>query len=85
MCYPFHISDKKSAAVRLRMGDARLLVIDEISMCTPKILSLVNAILQAAYHNDLPFGGISVILSGDFYQKEPCGGANQTLYQVHLV
>lgn len=65
MCYPFTISDKKATAVRNRMGDAKLLVIDEISMCTPKIFSLVNAILQAVYNNTLPFGGVTVLLVGD--------------------
>lgn len=82
MCYPFIITDKKANAVRIRMGDAKHLVIDEVSMLTPKILSLTNAILQAVFNSTELFGGISILLVGDFDQKEPCGGAKQTLYQI---
>ena len=53
------------------MGDARALVIDEISSCTPKLFFGCYEVLRQVYDEDKPFGGISIILTGDFDQKLP--------------
>ena len=46
----------------------RLLFIDEISLVTPVLFSMLNKRLKQIFENNLPFGGLSVILLGDFQQ-----------------
>ena len=46
-----------------------LLGIDEISALPYNVLGATEHALRCVFNNDLPFGGISVILVGDFDQK----------------
>jgi len=47
------------------------LIIDEISMVRADLLDVVDERLREAFHNDLPFGGVQVIMFGDMYQLPP--------------
>jgi ATP-dependent DNA helicase PIF1 len=47
------------------------LIIDEISMVRADILDGIDARLRELRKNDLPFGGIQVLLVGDFLQLPP--------------
>ena len=52
-----------------------VLVIDEVSMIPAPLLDRIDHSAQVARRSTLPFGGIQVILSGDFLQLlSPCGG-----------
>ena len=53
-----------------------VLVIDEVSMMSIKLFDTLDAIGRGVRNNHLPFGGIQVILSGDFYQLPPVGNYN---------
>ena len=44
------------------------LIIDEISMCSPATMDIINRALQKWRHNNKPFGGVNLILFGDLYQ-----------------
>lgn len=48
-----------------------VLIIDEISMLHDFRLDMVNEILQIIRQNPAPFGGMQVILCGDFFQLPP--------------
>ena len=48
-----------------------ILVIDEISMLHDFRLNMVEEICRTIRQNDKPFGGIQVILCGDFFQLPP--------------
>jgi ATP-dependent DNA helicase PIF1 len=48
-----------------------ILIIDEVSMMSLKILLLLNTIAKKFYRNNSPFGGLQVIFTGDFYQLSP--------------
>ena len=50
-----------------------ILVIDEISMMSQKIFELLNYIGKKLLNPNLPFGGIQIVFSGDFYQLGPIG------------
>ena len=54
----------------------QILVIDEVSMMSQKIFELLDAIGKRIRHNNLPFGGIQLIFSGDFYQLPPIPNNN---------
>jgi ATP-dependent DNA helicase PIF1 len=48
-----------------------ILIIDEVSMMSLKILLLLDTIAKKFYRNNSPFGGLQVIFTGDFYQLSP--------------
>lgn len=48
-----------------------ILIIDEVSMMSLKILLLLDSIAKKFYKNATPFGGLQVIFTGDFYQLSP--------------
>ncbi len=54
-----------------RFEEARVLIIDEVSMLHHFRLDLVNQIARFFKRNDKPFGGMQVILCGDFFQLPP--------------
>lgn len=59
-----------------------VLVIDEISMLGPNTLDMVDAVCREVKQVQKPFGGMQVILVGDFFQlppinKSPFQGNNQ--------
>jgi|APSaa5957512622_1039677.scaffolds.fasta_scaffold04540_8 hypothetical protein len=48
-----------------------LLVIDEISMVRADILDAVDSVLRYYRGNDLPFGGVQLLMIGDLHQLPP--------------
>lgn len=67
----------KYAAARLGKGrqelirKADVLVIDEISMLHDFRLDMVDDMLRMVRETDAPFGGVQVVLCGDFFQLPP--------------
>jgi len=61
--------DKKYLVDRFKKLD--ILIIDEVSMISPEIFSSMDSILQAFKASKMPFGGVQVIISGDFFQLPP--------------
>lgn len=64
---------KEKKYMRDKMKDVRVLIIDEVSMLHKHQLNAVNDVLQYFKQNNLPFGGIQVVFSGDFFQLPPIG------------
>lgn len=56
---------------RIRFSKTKVLVIDEVSMLHSFRLDMVDHVCRAFKKSDLPFGGLQVILSGDFFQLPP--------------
>ena len=54
-----------------RFEKARVLIIDEVSMLHAHRLDMVERVCRRFRRSDLPFGGLQVILSGDFFQLPP--------------
>lgn len=54
-----------------RFQETKVLIIDEISMLHHYRLDLVDRITRFFKRDDRPFGGIQVVLSGDFFQLPP--------------
>jgi nucleoside-triphosphatase THEP1 len=57
--------------ISMRLAQIDVIIIDEVSMLRADTLELINAICQQALKNTLPFGGKSIIFTGDFYQIAP--------------
>lgn len=56
-----------------RVRGTDVLVIDEISMLSHLQLDLIDRVLRHLRESPVPFGGLQVILSGDFFQLPPIG------------
>ena len=50
-----------------------LLIIDEVSMMSVKLIELLDMTAKKCRKNNQPFGGLQIIFSGDFYQLPPVG------------
>ena len=64
-----YMLDNKKLKSRVR--DAKTLIIDEISMLSAQTLGLVDVACQKLRENPVPFGGLQIILVGDFFQLPP--------------
>lgn len=60
------------------------LVIDEISMVRADLLDAVDERLREAHRNDIPFGGVQVIMFGDPYQLPPVVEDSLASYFEHV-
>jgi len=54
-----------------------VLIIDEISMMSKKIFELIDIVAKKVRRNGLPFGGIQLVFSGDFFQLPPVKTRNE--------
>jgi hypothetical protein len=64
-----------------RIQSARVLIIDEVSMLHHFRLDLVDEICKMFRRNDKPFGGLQVILCGDFFQLPPVSRTGEEIAQ----
>ncbi|XP_026187397.1 uncharacterized protein LOC113145179 [Mastacembelus armatus] len=78
------LGDEKLNSLRAKYIDLQILIIDEISMVHHKLLAYIHGRLrQIKQSGDFsPFGNISVIAVGDFYQLPPVHG--KALYVDNL-
>lgn len=61
----------KKGHLKKRFESAKVLVIDEVSMLHSFRLDLVDKVCRSFKGNNEPFGGMQVILCGDFFQLPP--------------
>jgi ATP-dependent exoDNAse (exonuclease V) alpha subunit len=57
--------------LKTRFSKLKLLIIDEVSMVSPELFSSMDLILRGFKGTDAPFGGVQVVISGDFFQLPP--------------
>ena len=67
----------KSRSIKQRWKSVRVLIIDEISMMSKKMFDILEELARYARCDQRPFGGIQLVLSGDFYQLPPIGDPNE--------
>jgi ATP-dependent DNA helicase PIF1 len=61
----------QSEKLQKRFSKVHVLVIDEISMLDAVVLDMVDLILKTVRGRSEPFGGVQVVLVGDFFQLPP--------------
>lgn len=66
----------KMIHIKKRWLSTKVLIIDEISMMNPDTFDKLEILAQKIRKNNAPFGGIQVILSGDFLQLPPINCQN---------
>lgn len=61
-----------------RFSKTKVLIIDEVSMLDYQRLDLIDTVLRGFKGVDAPFGGMQIVLSGDFFQLPPINkGSNE--------
>jgi ATP-dependent DNA helicase PIF1 len=62
----------KNSKLRKKFIETAMLVIDEISMAEPRLLDTLNLVARRLRNqSELPFGGLPVVVCGDFHQLPP--------------
>ncbi|KAF2073656.1 hypothetical protein CYY_005041 [Polysphondylium violaceum] len=54
--------------------DCRVLIVDEVSMIDSELFEKLDTVAQIVRENNQPFGGIQLVLVGDFFQLPPVYG-----------
>ncbi len=57
--------------IQRRFNNIEVLIIDEVSMLSSNTLDYVDHIAKATRGEDLPFGGVQMVLVGDMFQLPP--------------
>jgi ATP-dependent DNA helicase PIF1 len=65
------ISSAKGTLLRRKLKKAKILAIDEISMISADLLDMLDMVLKTIRDSPRPFGGIQLVLLGDFLQLPP--------------
>ena len=68
---------KEKKYLKKNIDKSRVLIIDEISMLHKKQFDLVNEVLQFFRETQDAFGGIQLVLCGDFFQLPPIGNSSE--------
>ncbi len=64
--------------VMTRVGNARVLIIDEVSMLSASTLAMADAVCREVRRREEPFGGLQVVFVGDFFQLPPISRKEDT-------
>ncbi|KAL1297731.1 hypothetical protein AAFC00_006271 [Neodothiora populina] len=62
---------KRNAKAKIRWTRTKVLIVDEISMVDGELFDKLEAIARQMRKNGRPFGGIQLVITGDFFQLPP--------------
>ena len=74
---PNNFFERLSKTRREVISKTDVLIIDEISMLHDFRLDMIDDVLRTVRENDQPFGGIQLVMSGDFFQLPPVNRPNE--------
>lgn len=80
------IKSLSKQGVRKRLEKMQVLIIDEVSMLAPSLFTTMDKLLRMAKEIDSHFGGVQLVLSGDFFQLPPVvrNAQRQYIWQTDL-
>jgi len=68
---------KRNAKTKTKWLRTKILIVDEISMVDGELFDKLEQIARAVRNNGRPFGGIQLVVTGDFFQLPPVPEKNQ--------
>ena len=74
---PNNFFERLSKTRRDVISKTDVLIVDEISMLHDFRLDMIDKVLRTVRENDQPFGGIQLVMSGDFFQLPPVNCPNE--------
>ncbi|KAH0590267.1 hypothetical protein H2248_012563 [Termitomyces sp. 'cryptogamus'] len=77
--------NEQSRKILDRWKNVDTLIIDEVSMIDGSLFDKLEHIAREVRYNDHPFGGIQLVLSGDFCQLPPVSGRDKQGRQISPV
>ena len=75
---------QSNRAAKKRWRECQVLIVDEVSMLDGVFFDRIEAVARAVRNSTLPFGGIQLILCGDFFQLPPVGADEPDSGVVYL-
>ena len=76
-----YLKIKNKAYMFKRWRDLDTIIIDEISMLSPQLFDKLELLARKLRSNELPFGGIQLVLTGDFCQL-PCVNSDDFCFEA---
>lgn len=67
-----------------RFEKTKVLIIDEVSMLSPRLFDTVERVCRVMKRNDKPFGGMQIVLAGDFFQLPPITRGSAAPAFIHV-
>lgn len=74
------IKDAQKSKKAGLIKSCKILVIDEVSMLSKRILTIIDIVMRKIRNSDSPFGGVQLLLTGDFCQLPPIGKEDDGAY-----
>lgn len=68
----------RSGSLKEKWKKTKVIIIDEVSVLSPEIFEMLEQICRVTNRNSLPFGGMQLILFGDFLQLPPIVEGNKS-------
>jgi len=65
---------KNNKYISYKIKKTKILIIDEVSLLSAKFIEILDLLLRKIKNSDKYFGGIKVMMVGDFYQLPPVKG-----------
>ncbi len=66
--------------VARRIAKAKVLIVEEVSMLSAATLEMADAVCREVRRDERPFGGLVVILVGDFFQLPPVSRGEEPMF-----
>jgi ATP-dependent DNA helicase PIF1 len=76
------LSENEQVVKRWRETD--LLIVDEVSMMSAEVFNKLDYLGRNIRDNDVPFGGLQLVLSGDFCQLPPIGNNERFCFESEI-
>ena len=77
------INSGPGTKIRRQLKKAKLLAIDEISMISAAVFNLLDQVFQKVRQNEKPFGGMQLVVLGDFFQLPPVSKEQEVDFCFH--
>ena len=75
---------KYSDAVHDRIRHLKILIMDEVSMIHPNVFEMMESISREVVNSSKCFGGLQIILIGDFLQLAPISIDNSFIFETNV-